>query len=150
MTYSGWGLYGQLPGLVLAHTVLALPFVIVAAGVSARQIDITLELAAQGLGANRRRVFWRITLPLILPGVAAGAIFAFATSWDEVVIANFMTSPTFQTLPVLFWTEVRALIQPDLAVVATFLVVLVAVVAIGTPVFRRVQWTGRLTAWRQK
>jgi putative spermidine/putrescine transport system permease protein len=89
---------------------------------SARTLDPTLELAAAGLGAGPWKTFRRVTLPLIVPGVAAGALFAFITSWDEVVVAIFMTSPTVRTLPVLVWGHVRSSLDPSLAATGTLLV----------------------------
>lgn len=114
-----WKLAGSLPGLVLAHTTLAMPFVVVNVGTSLRTIDRNLELAAQSLGANPVRTFRRITLPLILPGVLAGGLFAFITSWDEVVVSIFLTSARFRTLPVEMWEQVRQVVDPTVAAVAT-------------------------------
>lgn len=116
-----WRLQGTLTGLVIAHTALALPLVVVTVGTSLRTLDRTVELAAQSLGAGPWRTFRRITLPLILPGVVAGALFAFVTSWDEVVVAIFMTSPLFRTLPVVMWSQVRSQIDPTIAAVASML-----------------------------
>jgi putative spermidine/putrescine transport system permease protein len=116
-----WRLAGTLTGLVLAHTALALPLVVVTVGTSLRTLDRNIELAAQSLGAGPWRTFWRITFPLILPGIIAGALFAFVTSWDEVVVAIFMTSPLFRTLPVVMWSQVRSEIDPTIAAVASLL-----------------------------
>lgn len=123
-TFIRWGLTGSILGLALAHTVLAIPFVIVAVAASARQLDENLEAAAAGLGARPATVFWRITLPLLRPGVIAGALFAFVTSWDEVVVAIFLTSPDVRTLPVLMWTQLRSQVTPALASVGTILVLI--------------------------
>jgi putative spermidine/putrescine transport system permease protein len=116
-----WHLAGTLTGLVIAHSALALPLVVVTVGTSLRTIDRNIELAAQSLGAGPWRTFWRITFPLILPGIIAGALFAFVTSWDEVVVAIFMTSPLFRTLPVVMWSQVRSEIDPTIAAVASML-----------------------------
>ena len=121
--YSITRLTGSLPGLVLAHTALAVPFVIINVGAVLRTMDRNLELAAANLGADPRRTFTRITLPIILPGVLAGAIFAFITSWDEVVVAIFMTSARFRTLPVEMWEQVRQVVDPTVAAVSTTLLV---------------------------
>jgi putative spermidine/putrescine transport system permease protein len=118
-----WRISGSLIGLVLAHTALAMPFVIVNVGTSLRTMDRNLELAAANLGADPRRTFTRITLPIILPGVLAGAIFAFITSWDEVVVAIFLTSARFRTLPVEMWEQVRQVVDPTVAAVSTTLLV---------------------------
>jgi putative spermidine/putrescine transport system permease protein len=119
--YSDWRLIGSLEGLILAHTALAIPFVVVVVGSSLRTFDRTLELAAQNLGAGPIRTFLRITLPLILPSILAGALFAFITSWDEVVVSVFLSSPAVRTLPVVIWGQVRTVIDPTIAAVATFL-----------------------------
>jgi putative spermidine/putrescine transport system permease protein len=118
-----WRLSGSLLGLVVAHTALALPFVVVSVGTSLRTMDRNLELAAANLGADPRRSFAHITFPIILPGVLTGAIFAFITSWDEVVVAIFMTSARFRTLPVEMWEQVRQAVDPTVAAVSTTLLV---------------------------
>jgi putative spermidine/putrescine transport system permease protein len=112
---------GSLLGLVLAHTALAVPFVVISVGTSLRTIDRNLELAAMNLGANPTRTFWRITFPLILPGVVVGALFAFIASWDEVVVSIFITTARFRTLPVEMWEQVRQVVDPTVAAVSTAL-----------------------------
>jgi putative spermidine/putrescine transport system permease protein len=119
--YSDLRLIGSLHGLILAHTALAIPFVVVVVGASLRTFDRTLELAAQNLGAGPIRTFVLITLPLILPSIVAGALFAFIASWDEVVVSVFLSSPAVRTLPVVIWGQVRSYIDPTIAAVATFL-----------------------------
>lgn len=121
LTFSRWGLTGTLVGLVLAHTSLAIPFVVVNVAASLRVIDANLELAARTLGAGPIRAFVRVTLPLIFPAVVAGALFAFITSWDEVVVAIFLSSSLTRTLPVVMWSEVHDSIQPTIAAVASML-----------------------------
>jgi putative spermidine/putrescine transport system permease protein len=132
-----WRLAGSLPGLVLAHTALALPFVMVAVSASLRTMDRNLELAAANLGANPRRTFFNITFPIILPGVVTGAIFAFITSWDEIVVAIFMTSARFRTLPVEMWEQVRQAVDPTVAAVSTTLLVVTSVLLVLLLVVRR-------------
>jgi putative spermidine/putrescine transport system permease protein len=83
--------------------------------------DRTLELAAQNLGAGPIRTFFRITLPIISPSIIAGALFAFISSWDEVVVSIFLSSPIVRTLPVVMWGQVRSTIDPTIAAVATML-----------------------------
>jgi putative spermidine/putrescine transport system permease protein len=119
--YVRWGLQGSMWGLVVAHTSLAMPLVIVNVMASLQNFDRNLEMAAQNLGAGPVRTFARITLPLILPGVIAGALFAFITSWDEVVTAIFLSSPLVRTLPVVMWTEVQNEVNPTIAAVASIL-----------------------------
>jgi putative spermidine/putrescine transport system permease protein len=132
-----WKLSGSLPGLVLAHTALALPFVAVSVSTSLRTMDRNLELAAANLGADPRRTFAHITLPIILPGVLTGAIFSFITSWDEVVVAIFMTSSDFRTLPVEMWEQVRQAVDPTVAAVSTTLLVVTTVTLLLLLVVRR-------------
>jgi len=132
-----WKVAGSLPGLVLAHTALAVPFVVVNVAASLRTVDRNLELAAQSLGASPVRTFRRITLPLILPGVLAGGLFAFITSWDEVVVSIFLTSARFRTLPVEMWEQVRQVVDPTVAAVATTLLVVTTTVLLLAFVVRR-------------
>ena len=100
-------------------------------------MDRNLELAAANLGADPRRTFMRITLPIILPGVLAGAIFAFITSWDEVVVAIFLTSARFRTLPVEMWEQVRQVVDPTVAAVSTTLLVVTTALLLLLFVVRR-------------
>jgi putative spermidine/putrescine transport system permease protein len=139
MNFVKWGLTGSVLGLALAHTVLALPFVVVAVSAAARQLDQTYELAAASLGAPPRTVFRRITLPLLAPGVVAGALFAFVTSWDEVVVALFLSSPDVRTMPVLMWTQVRSQVSPELAAVGTLLVAVSMLSVVGLHLLRKDQ-----------
>ncbi len=132
-----WRIAGSIVGLVLAHTALAVPFVIVNVATSLRTIDRNLELAAANLGATPARTFQRITLPLILPGVLAGAIFAFITSWDEVVVAIFLTTARFRTLPAEMWQQVRQVVDPTVAAVATTLLVVTTALLLLLLVVRR-------------
>ena len=135
--YSITRLTGSLPGLVLAHTALAVPFVIINVGAVLRTMDRNLEMAAASLGADPIRTFWRITFPIILPGVFAGALFAFITSWDEVVVSIFMTSTRFRTLPVEMWEQVRQVVDPTVAAVATVVMVVTTTLLLLVFVARR-------------
>ncbi|MEA2291309.1 MAG: putative spermidine/putrescine transport system permease protein [Solirubrobacteraceae bacterium] len=137
LLFSKWRITGTMSGLVLAHVVLALPFVIVSVMASARTLDPTLELAAAGLGANRWKTFRRVVLPLILPGVVSGALFAFITSWDEIVVAIFMTSPTLRTLPVVMWGQVRTNLDPSLAAAGTLLILISTLALVAVQLLRR-------------
>lgn len=118
------GLVGTTVALVIAHTTLALPFVVLNVGVSLDSLDRRLLLAAAGLGADDFRIFRSVTLPLIAPGVAGGAVFAFVTSFDEVVLSIFLAGPTVKTLPVRIWEEIRLAYTPVVAVGATVMIVL--------------------------
>jgi putative spermidine/putrescine transport system permease protein len=126
-----WRLAGSLTGLVVAHTALSLPVVVVNVASSLRTVDDSLELAARSLGARPVQAFRRVTLPLVLPGVVAGALVAFAFSWDEVVVAIFLSTPITRTLPAVMWGEVQTRIDPTSAAVATMIsVVTFAVVPV--------------------
>ena len=118
------GLVGTTTALVVAHTVLALPFVVLNVGVSLDGLDRRLLLAAAGLGAGSSRIFRTVTLPLIAPGVVGGSVFAFVTSFDEVVLSIFLAGPTVKTLPVRIWEEIRLEYTPVVAVGATLMLAL--------------------------
>ena len=122
-----WKITGTPIALILAHTALAVPFVVVSVSTSLRVMDRNLEAAAANLGASPVRTFQRVTLPLILPGVLAGALFAFLSSWDEVVVAIFLTTTRYRTLPAVMWEQVRQVIDPTTAAVATTLLVVTTV-----------------------
>jgi putative spermidine/putrescine transport system permease protein len=120
----GSHLTGSALGLILAHTALAIPMVVVLSTASLRTLDRTFELAAAGLGANPWNRFWTITFPLMLPGIAAAAVFAFLTSWDEALVSLFLTNATFQTFPVRMFLQVREAVDPSVAAAATILIAL--------------------------
>ncbi|MCJ7712399.1 MAG: ABC transporter permease [Chloroflexi bacterium] len=132
-----WKITGSVVGLTVAHTALAVPFVVISVSASLRTMDRNLEMAAANLGANPARTFRYITLPLIMPGVFAGALFAFLSSWDEVVVAIFLTTTKFRTLPTVMWEQVRQVVDPTVASVATVLLVVTTVVLTLALVVRR-------------
>jgi putative spermidine/putrescine transport system permease protein len=118
------GLTQTILGFVLVHTALAVPFVVINVSSALVSFDERLEMAAMNLGANRLSTFVRITLPNILPSVAAGALFAFITSFDEVVTSIFLAGPDVSTLPVQMWSGVRVQIDPTVAAVSTMLLLI--------------------------
>ncbi len=122
MVLSRWHLAGTTLGLVMAHMVLAVPLVLVSVTASLQTINANLAAASSSLGAGPIRTFVRITLPLLGPGITAGAVFAFITSWDEVVMAIFLTDPSNKTLPVLIWNSIRTGLSPVIAAVGTILI----------------------------
>lgn len=111
-------LLGTLPGFVLAHTIVSMPLVITNVMASLQGVDPRLEQASASLGAGRVQTFFSITLPLIAPGVTAGALFAFVTSFDEVILSLFIQSPSLQTLPVKIFNSVTQSNDPTVAAVA--------------------------------
>jgi putative spermidine/putrescine transport system permease protein len=131
-SYLGWGLSGSMLGLMLAHTVLAIPFVIIPVNTAMQGLDPTLDRAAAVLGAGPLARFRQIQLPLLGPAIATGFVFAFVTSLDEVVVSYFLQSPTVRTLPVQMYSSVTVETDPAIAVAAT-LVLMLSTVAILTP-----------------
>ena len=119
----GGRLNGTLAGYVLAHTVLAVPYSLITVTASLLTVDRNLENAASTLGAGPWSTFRRITLPLILPGVVAGLVLSFLTSWDEVVVASFLATPTFSTVPVQLFDEVQQSPTPTAAALCTMLII---------------------------
>jgi putative spermidine/putrescine transport system permease protein len=110
-------------GLVIGHSVVAVPFVFINVSAALLGFDVTLEKAASSLGANRLRTFLRVTFPLIRPGILTGALFAFIISFDELIITMFI-SGTRHTLPVRMWMDLWLEIDPTIAAVSSFLIVL--------------------------
>jgi putative spermidine/putrescine transport system permease protein len=128
---------GTLLPLVGAHALLGLPLVVLNVAASLARVNPDLELAASGLGARRWNAFRRVTLPLILPGIMCGALLAFVVSWDEVVMAIFLTDAYFRTMPVLMWGQVNFSLEPTLAVVATLMTILTTTALLGVVFLRR-------------
>jgi len=116
---------------VLAHTVLAIPVVVMVVAAALRRVDESLERAATILGATRPRAFLAVTLPIIRSSIVAGGLFAFITSFDEIVLALFLAGTTSSTLPKKMWESLRFQIDPTISAVSTLLVVLSLVVLIG-------------------
>ena len=121
--YARLGLTGTYAGLVLAHTTLAAPFVVLVVHASLQDFDGTLLRAASSLGSAPLGVLIRVLLPLIAPGVIAGALFAFMTSFDEIVVAMFLAGPDQHTLPLKMFEGLREQINPTIAAAAALLVV---------------------------
>jgi putative spermidine/putrescine transport system permease protein len=121
--FAAVGLVGTYLGLILAHTVLALPFVIVTVSATLQSFDPNLVRAALSLGSSPTRAFRTVTLPIIAPGVIAGALFAFVTSFDEVVVALFLASPQQRTLPRQIFSGVSENITPAITAAAVILLV---------------------------
>ncbi|MFC2250597.1 ABC transporter permease [Labrys portucalensis] len=117
--YLTYKLVGTDLGFVIAHTMLAIPFVLIAVSASLEMFDVRLEKAAASLGANRFTTFRTITLPLIAPGILSGLLFAFVTSFDEIIVALFITNPYLKTLPVQIFTSITRDADPTVAAVGT-------------------------------
>jgi putative spermidine/putrescine transport system permease protein len=134
--YAWLGL-GDLWGVAAAHAVIAAPLVVIPTMSAARQINPVLLLAARSLGATPASVFRHVTLPSVGFGVLSGAVFAFVTSWDEVVIAKFLTSPRFRTIPVQMWSQLTDRVDPTVAAMSTLLVAVTSLLMIGLAAVRR-------------
>ena len=121
--YSTLGLSQTHLGLILAHAALGTPFVVITVTATLSAFDTNLTRAAASLGAGPLRTFRRVQLPLIAPGVLSGALFAFAASFDEVVVVLFMAGEDQRTIPRQMWAGIREQISPAILAVATFLIV---------------------------
>ena len=119
--YLDTRLVGTFTGFVLAHSMLAIPFVLIAVTASLEVFDKRLETAAASLGADRWTTFRTVTLPLIAPGLLSGMLFSFVTSFDEIIVSLFMTSPYLKTLPVQIYSSITRDADPTVAAVGTIL-----------------------------
>ena len=124
-------------GVILAHATLGIPFVIITVTATLIGFDQSLNRAAASLGANPRTTFFKVTMPLILPGVISGALFAFVTSFDEVVAVLFIAGPDQQTIPRQMWNGIREQISPAILAVATLLVIFSIALLATVEVLRR-------------
>jgi putative spermidine/putrescine transport system permease protein len=109
-------------GLIIAHVVLAVPFVVITVSATLQGFDWNLVRAAESLGASPLQAFFQVTLPLIMPGVLSGAIFAFVTSLDEIVVALFISGPAQYTLPRQLFTGLRDQLDPSIVAIASLLI----------------------------
>jgi putative spermidine/putrescine transport system permease protein len=135
--FAQYGLVGSPLALVLAHTCLAVPFVVTSVSASLAGIDPRLEQAALSLGATPAGTFFQVILPLIRPGVLVGALFAFITSFDELVVALFLSGTGAVTLPRRMWEDLQFSIDPTIAAVSTLTIVLTSAALAGSYFLRR-------------
>jgi len=122
--YAKINLVYTFTGIILAHIALSTPFVVITVTATLVGFDTNMIKASQSLGAKPMRTFFKVIMPLILPGVISGALFAFITSFDEVVIVMFMASLDQLTIPKQMWAGIRQEISPVILCMATCLVVL--------------------------
>ena len=123
--YRFWaaiGLFDTYAGVILAHTLIGMPYVVITVSASLAGFDLKLEQAARNLGASFPATIRLVILPAILPGLVSGALFAFVTSFDEVVIVLYITSRSIQTLPKRMWDGLQDRIDPTVAAVAMILI----------------------------
>ncbi|MBL4757801.1 MAG: ABC transporter permease [Rhizobiales bacterium] len=124
------GLLDSYPGLILAHTILATPMVLITVSASLANFDPKLEQASKNLGASNWTTMRRVILPSIRPGVFAGALFAFILSWDEIVVTLFISKFNVYTLPRRMWNGIRENTDPTVAAAAVVLIA-ITVIAFG-------------------
>jgi putative spermidine/putrescine transport system permease protein len=131
------GLANTFLGIIMAHVVLGTPFVVITVTAALASFDQQLIRAAQSLGANQTTVFFKVIMPLLLPGIIAGALFAFITSLDEVVIVNFISGPQQTPMTVRMFSGLREEISPTILALASILVGLSILLLTFMEVMRR-------------
>jgi len=135
--YAPLGVLGSPESLAVGHTLLAAPFVFITVGASLKGFDGNLELAALGLGASWGAMFRRIMLPAILPGILAGAVFAFITSFDDVVLSIFLTDSASRTLPRVIYEGVKDDTDPTVVALAAILITISFVLFLSSLITRK-------------
>ncbi|MGI9301807.1 MAG: ABC transporter permease [Gammaproteobacteria bacterium] len=135
--YAKVGLVFNFPGLIIAHTALGIPFVVITVTATLSGFDHNLTKAAASLGSTPSNTFFKVQLPLISPGVISGALFAFVTSFDEVVVVLFLGGTEQRTLPRQMWAGIRQEISPTILSVATCLVILSILLLVTVELLRR-------------
>jgi len=131
------GLAGTTVGFIIAHLLIALPFSIISIGNALESFDKSIEDAAILCGASPWEARIRVTVPAVSHGIFAAAIFSFLASWDEVVLAIFMASPTLQTLPVKIWATLRQDLTPVIAAASTILIAFTILLMVVAALFRK-------------
>lgn len=134
---SRWVMAQEYIGVILAHAALGTPFVIITVTATLVGFDKSLVRAGASMGAGPAKTFWKIQMPLILPGVVSGGLFAFITSFDEVVAALFLAGPEQKTIPRQMYSGIREQISPTILAVATILVILSVLMLATLELLRR-------------
>ena len=131
------GLAATHTGIVLAHIILGTPFVVITVTATLSGFDHSVTRAAASLGSDPINTFMKVTLPLILPGVISGGLFAFVTSFDEVVVVLFLAGLENTTIPIQMWTGLREQLSPTILAVATCLIILSTLILVTAELLRR-------------
>jgi putative spermidine/putrescine transport system permease protein len=131
------GLSATHTGIILAHIILGTPFVVITVTATLSGFDYSVTRAAASLGSNPVNTFMKITLPLILPGVISGALFAFVTSFDEVVVVLFLAGLDNTTIPIQMWVGLREQLSPTIMAVATCLIIMSTLILLTAELLRR-------------
>ena len=134
---SDVGLSSSFPGIIIAHIVLGTPFVVITVTATLSGFDHSITRAASSLGSSPWNTFFKIILPLITPGVVSGALFAFVTSFDEVVVVLFLAGPGQTTIPIQMWTGLREQLSPTILSVATCLIIGSVIILVLMELLRR-------------
>ena len=131
------GLAATHTGIVLSHIILGTPFVVITVTATLTGFDHSVTRAAASLGSNPVNTFMKITLPLIMPGVISGALFAFVTSFDEVVVVLFLAGLENTTIPIQMWVGLREQLSPTIMAVATCLIIMSTLILVRAELLRR-------------
>jgi putrescine transport system permease protein len=137
--WIGWPAGRGVTTITIAHVTFSMAYVTVIIQSRLSNADDSLEEAAMDLGARPARVFWRITLPLIMPAIVSGWLLAFTLSWDDVVISQFVAGPSSTTLPMVIFSKVRLGVSPDVNALATLMVLIVATGVVVSALFMQRQ-----------
>lgn len=128
--WAGFGLLDTFTGVILAHTLLAIPYVMISVSAALAGLPLRQEQASRSLGAGPLTTIRRVVLPQVTPGITAGAVFAFITSWDEIVVTLFIAARTVYTLPRKMWDGINERVDPTIAAAATLIFMLTLVVVV--------------------
>ena len=131
------GLAATHTGIIIAHIILGTPFVVITVTATLTGFDHSVTRAAASLGSNPVHTFRKITLPLIMPGVISGALFAFVTSFDEVIVVLFLAGLENTTIPIQMWVGLREQLSPTILAVATWLIVMSTLILVSAELLRR-------------
>ena len=131
------GLAATHTGIIIAHIILGTPFVVITVTATLTGFDHSVTRAAAILGSNPVHTFRKITLPLIMPGVISGALFAFVTSFDEVIVVLFLAGLENTTIPIQMWVGLREQLSPTILAVATCLIVMSTLILVSAELLRR-------------
>ena len=131
------GLAATHTGIIIAHIILGTPFVVITVTATLSGFDHSVTRAAASLGSNPVHTFRKITLPLIMPGVISGALFAFVTSFDEVIVVLFLAGLDNTTIPIQMWVGLREQLSPTILAVATCLIVMSTLILVSAELLRR-------------
>jgi putative spermidine/putrescine transport system permease protein len=131
------GLAATHIGIILSHIILGTPFVVITVTATLTGFDHSVTRAAASLGSNPVNTFMKITLPLIMPGVISGALFAFVTSFDEVIVVLFLAGLENTTIPIQMWVGLREQLSPTILAVATCLIIMSTLILVSAELLRR-------------